>query len=309
MAAEIESSDEEIVSPRRRRLSSGRKRQLFTDSGNDSSDAGNTCCTKQDKPSGGRSSERIRKRHSQEFRMPDKNEYWNKIPNCHSTVESVKSLTPRRVISNLTKVYNSYNADTCDSDEDEMSEFIVEDDEIDDENSTSDKTDDDEKRHTGRIDRSRTEFSETKLHRLREISSSDSESEANQVNNAINEEELNEDSIYHTNNDPSVSKSKLKRRKSNIKVASSSDGEKDESVDDTLDNEHFEKKSESESDDNIQSTSSKRKRSIESSDSDSDPESKTSESRRMSATTRTTERLKQRQELFRELKETRQKSS
>lgn len=240
--------------------------------------------------------------------MPDKNEYWNKIPNCHSTVESVKSLTPRRIINNLTKVYNSYNADTCDSDEDEMSEFIVEDDEIDDENSNSDETDDD-KRHTGRIDRSRTEFSETKLHRLREISSSDSESEGHQVNNAINEEELNEDIINHMNNDTSVSKSKLKRRKSNIKIASSSDGEKDESVDGTLDNEHFEKESESESDDNIHSTSSKRKRSIESSDSDSDSENKTSESRRMSATTRTTERLKQRQELFRELKETRLKSS
>ena len=49
MAAEIESSDEEIVSSRRRRLSSGRKRQLFTDSGNDSSDAENECCTKRDK--------------------------------------------------------------------------------------------------------------------------------------------------------------------------------------------------------------------------------------------------------------------
>ncbi|XP_063432466.1 clumping factor A-like [Mytilus trossulus] len=292
MAAEIESSDEEIVSSRRRRLSSGRKRQLFTDSGNDSSDAENESCTKQDKQSLGRSSERIRKRHSQEFRMPDKNEYWNKIPDCHSTVESVKSLTPRKVISNLTKVYNSYNADTYDTDEDEMSEFIVEDDEIDDENSTSDGTDDDEKRHTGRIDRSRTEFSETKLHRLREISSSDSESEGNHVKNATNQKEANEDSKSHTNKDTSV-----------CKIPSSSD----ESVDGTLNNERFEQESDSESDDNIPSTCSKRKRNIESSDSDSDFKSKPSEYRRMSATTRTTERLKQRQELFRELKETRRK--
>ncbi|CAG2255329.1 unnamed protein product [Mytilus edulis] len=300
MAAEIESSDEEIVSSRRRRLSSGRKRQLFTDSGNDSSDAENECCTKQDKQSLGRSSERIRKRHSQEFRMPDKNDYWNKIPDCHSTVESVKSLTPRKVISNLTKVYNSYNADTYDTDEDELSEFIVEDDEIDDENSTSDGTDDDDKIYTGRIDRSRTEFSETKLHRLRKISSSDSESEGNQVNNATNQKESNDFSKNHTNNDTSV----LKKQ-----ILSSSDEEKDESVGGTLNNECFEQESESESDDNIHSTCSKRKRNIESSDSDSDSESKTSNSRRMSATKRTTERLKQRQELFRELKETRRKAS
>ncbi|OPL20165.1 hypothetical protein AM593_09043, partial [Mytilus galloprovincialis] len=248
----------------------------------------------------GRSSERIRKRHSQEFRMPDKNDYWNKIPDCHSTVESVKSLTPRKVISNLTKVYNSYNADTYDTDEDELSEFIVEDDEIDDENSTSDVTDDDEKVHTGRIDRSRTEFSETKLHRLRKISSSDSESEGNQVNNATNQKESNDFSKNHTNNDTSV----LKKQ-----ILSSSDEEKDESVDGTLNNECFEQESESESDDNIHSTCSKRKRNIESSDSDSDSESKTSNSRRMSATNRTTERLKKRQELFRELKETRRKAS
>lgn len=71
---------------------------------------------------------------------------WN---NSFIWISYLQWITRYRIYSLLSIYrYNSYNADTYDTDEDELSEFIVEDDEIDDENSTSDGTDDDDKMHT-----------------------------------------------------------------------------------------------------------------------------------------------------------------
>lgn len=71
---------------------------------------------------------------------------WN---NSFIWISHLQWFTRYRIYSLLSIYrYNRYNADTYDTDEDELSEFIVEDDEIDDENSTSDGTDDDEKMHT-----------------------------------------------------------------------------------------------------------------------------------------------------------------
>lgn len=315
MAADLnsstDSSDEEIISTRRRRLNSAKKRERFQDSDDDSS--GKNSSFRQLTTPGDRSSDRIRRRQSREFQMPDKHAYREQI--VPSSNVNNKFLSPKKLVNNLMKVNSRYNADTFDTDEEDLSDFIVYDDEIDKEDESSDEN---QMKHKGRVDRDRTGFSASKRQRVREISSSDSETDTQLVNdksveNSVKEsnEQCSETISMKTSknginspgkNDcdeiPKTCNSTKRKSSRNILDSSEDDTNKDSGP----------KCESSDSDDSVLNTSStNKKRKITSSDSESNSEY-SSGSCRKSATSRIQERRKCREELFKGLKDSRRKS-
>ncbi|KAK3098651.1 hypothetical protein FSP39_021597 [Pinctada imbricata] len=129
------SSDEGKITPvqrkRRRRNSIG---------SSDEEDKGDFKGSKTQDLLKSRSSERIRRKNSVEFKMPSREKVWNDIPDDVSPWKQIDNLKPRKRVNNLTKVTSYYNKDTYVSDEDDL-----DDDFIDDGESETEEDDEDQK--------------------------------------------------------------------------------------------------------------------------------------------------------------------
>lgn len=297
--ATVSDDSEEEISPVRSRHTPSRKRQILDGSsdenGNESghSDTNQVLC---------RSSERIRRRHSREFKLPDKHKYWRDMQTNKTPTKSWHLISPRKLVNDLTKVNNRYNAETFDSDDDydNLDEFIVDDDEESEDSCEScDSVGDVNTK--GRIDRRRTlsETSSIKRHRICSMSSSDSDTDDKNTNNVI----TSDTKIDSQLTDCDGVRKQTGRNKKSFSLSS------DEQCDSEPENKNNDICSDSDSECVLRTNNFKKKRVVDSESESDENFPSSSKKMRSSASKRVKQRKVEREQMFQGLKDSRRKSS
>ncbi|XP_064609874.1 protein IWS1 homolog [Liolophura sinensis] len=173
---------------------------------------------------------RLRTRQKRKFRMPSREEIWDKIPDTPSGRSTYSHLKPRKLVNNFTKENSRYNFDPdYTSGEDSIQDFVVPDDEV--KSADSEVSESDDSRTTAssknRENREKGETSDSS-----DASSVQSDGSSNQYGRRLKKTRLQRGPRNQVNNDDNCTDESMNGRDSgdsdsdgkNNNVQSESDG-------------------------------------------------------------------------------------